>query len=52
MDEKIANIEKLISNSQIIPLITNKDYEVLELLCITIVKSGCKIIEFGIRNEN
>ena len=44
-------VEKEIISSGIIPLIDNKDYKISKSLCAIIIKSGCKIIEFGIRHK-
>jgi len=52
MTEKISFVTQFISNTQVIPLISNKDFEKLKHLCKCIINSGCKIIEFGIRYEN
>ena len=48
----MKKVEKIISETKIIPLIDNSDLEISKMLCNSIVKSGCKIIEFGIRHEN
>ncbi len=45
------NIEKAIFSSRIIPLIDNKNLEFSTKQCEIVVKSGCKIIEFGLRHE-
>ena len=48
----ISSIENKIISSGIIPLIDNKDFNIAKSLCEITFKSGCKIIEFGIRHED
>lgn len=48
----ISSIENKIICSGIIPLIDNKDFNIAKSLCEITFKSGCKIIEFGIRHED
>ena len=47
----VNSVKKEIISSKIIPIIDNKDYEILKSLCETILKSGCKIIEFGVSHQ-
>ena len=41
-----------ILNSKIIPLIVEEDIEKSKLICKSVLNSGCRVIEYGIRYEN